>query len=1196
VGVLALALAGWAAHGRGAGPITFGFESSSVGAFTPLTQTAGGVTARFSVRSGPGYAVQNAGVLFVNLSQFSGNFLYPNAGTVDPLTIAFSEAVTSITLTFATVEIHAASSMHLNAFMGATQVGSAIGPSALLTGDTYPQGAVTFSGQPFDRVEVWVPIQNTEPAVAFMIDTIVVNTVGPPAPVLRASWQLEENDGQTVTDGIGGFVGQLGSTPSADVNDPPWIPGRTGSGLAFDGAQYVAVATDPALSPSRITVEAWVKSPFVVTPHQYLLAKGANATCTAASYGLRVGNTGGLEFVVARPGGTGLVSPESPDIWDGRWHFVTGTFDGITAHLFVDGTELATGTTAPDAFSIDYSAPDQRLGIGSYLGGACGPGSLSFMGEIDQVSIWSGALAAAAVNQRYLDLNVPFSTDTTLTAAPSGTSEEGQPVDLTAVVMSSNGAATGTVEFLDGVTSLGSEALTGGVAHLTVTTLAAGAHTLSASFTPAGLFAASVSAPRAHTVAPATSPLTVALHTPTAPVTGVITLTATVSDPPSVKQVEFFADTVSVGVDTTAPFERPWNTGPLAHGSTVVLKAVATDTADRTVESPSVTVTIDHSDTSAPTVTITSPAIGGIVTGIMTVTADAADDRGVTRVEFAEGANGIGTDVEAPYAATMDTTHHPHGTVLGLFATAYDAAGNSTQSARVNVTVHDTSPPVVTVTGPATVEASGPTGAVVHYTATATDTQAAVPVVTCTPRNDTMFPLGATTITCTARDAGANVSLPATAIVSVVDTTAPEIKLPSPFPPVETEDPTGMNVTFVATATDAVDASPAIACTPASGSRFAVGTTPVLCTATDSTGNSVSASFVVTVTRVDHTPPTVVIDAPATVEATGPTGASVPYSLTVSDTQDLAPAATCTPVSGATFALGTTTIRCTATDASGNVSPEVTAPVEVVDRSAPQLTVPVAVTATATDPAGITVTYTVSASDVVDGRVAPICTPASGSVFSVGSTLVSCTATDAHANASSKTFTVTVTLADTMPPVVTVPAATTGEATSAAGAVVTFTATALDNVDGPIAPTCAPASGATFPLGATTVTCTATDSHGNSGTAGFTVAVVDTTPPQRPVWLPVTGVTSKVATLNWSAAPDLVGVSRYRIYQQIRKNAGVTAWQVLADGITGTSFTPPEFKQKNVVHTFVIVAIDRAGNESERSQPLDVDLPKPSGK
>jgi hypothetical protein len=84
---------------------------------------------------------------------------------------------------------------------------------------------------------------------------------------------------------------------------------------------------------------------------------------------------------------------------------------------------------------------------------------------------------------------------------------------------------------------------------------------------------------------------------------------------------------------------------------------------------------------------------------------------------------------------------------------------------------------------------------------------------------------------------------------------------------------------------------------------------------------------------------------------------------------------------------------------------------------------------------------------------------------------------------------------DTTPPVVTVPADMTIEATSASGAVVSYIATATDTVDGSIIPVCVPTSGSTFPLGTTTVSCTATDANGNTGSASFHVIVQDTTPP-----------------------------------------------------------------------------------------------------
>src|SRR5207302_1887544 len=106
---------------------------------------------------------------------------------------------------------------------------------------------------------------------------------------------------------------------------------------------------------------------------------------------------------------------------------------------------------------------------------------------------------------------------------------------------------------------------------------------------------------------------------------------------------------------------------------------------------------------------------------------------------------------------------------------------------------------------------------------------------------------------------------------------------------------------------------------------------------------------------------------------------------------------------------------------------------------------------------------------------------------------VTCMATDAHGNSAMATFTVTV--QDTTPPVITVPDPIVAEATGPDGAKVTFSVGALDKVDGAVTVTCTPASGSTFPLGTTTVTCTTHDKAGNSATATFTVTVVDTTPP-----------------------------------------------------------------------------------------------------
>lgn len=90
--------------------------------------------------------------------------------------------------------------------------------------------------------------------------------------------------------------------------------------------------------------------------------------------------------------------------------------------------------------------------------------------------------------------------------------------------------------------------------------------------------------------------------------------------------------------------------------------------------------------------------------------------------------------------------------------------------------------------------------------------------------------------------------------------------------------------------------------------------------------------------------------------------------------------------------------------------------------------------------------------------------------------------------------TVDIEVLDVTPPTVTVESKTV-EATGPSGANVSYASSAVDNVDGPLVPTCAPPSGALFALGATTVSCEATDAAGNTGHGTGTITVVDTTAP-----------------------------------------------------------------------------------------------------
>src|SRR6185437_2162252 len=94
--------------------------------------------------------------------------------------------------------------------------------------------------------------------------------------------------------------------------------------------------------------------------------------------------------------------------------------------------------------------------------------------------------------------------------------------------------------------------------------------------------------------------------------------------------------------------------------------------------------------TTAPTISLTAPASGATVLGAVKVTATAADNVGVSSVQFqVDGVNTGAAETAAPYVLSWDTTQTSNGTHT-LTVTAKDAAGNSTTSAPVTVTVKNT--------------------------------------------------------------------------------------------------------------------------------------------------------------------------------------------------------------------------------------------------------------------------------------------------------------------------------------------------------------------------------------------------------------------------------------------------------------------------------------------------------------------------
>ena len=536
------------------------------------------------------------------------------------------------------------------------------------------------------------------------------------------------------------------------------------------------------------------------------------------------------------------------------------------------------------------------------------------------------------------------------------------------------------------------------------------------------------------------------------------------------------------------------------------------------------------------------------------------------------------TIVSSPQSGTV----FPLGTTQVTY-TVTDAA-NNTSSCQFDVEVIDNVLPTIVCPSNITANTSAEScGNVVSWTEPAVSDNCTIsPTVTTTHTSGSTFGLGSTTVTYTVTDAANNVNT-CSFVVNVVDNVAPVIVS---CPTTQTVYNTASSCTAAATWTPPTATDN---CTDASsitwtsnynpGATFQLGTNTVNYIASDAAGNQQVCTFDVivvdNVAPVPVCPPTVTVYTPVTSCEAVATWNSPIASDNCTDASSITWTRNYNP--GATFQLGTTQVTYTATDAASNSS-SCTFDVVVIDNVQPTLTCPSDVTVT-TLPSSCENIATWNSATVVDNcTISPTITSshASGTSFGLGTTVVTYTATDASGNTSTCTFNVLVE-DDVDPIIANCPSTITvyTEATTC-DAVATWTApTATDNCTDAAAITWASTSnpGATFPLGTTAVTYTATDASGNNATCTFDVIVIDnvnpildncpsnftvyatsTTCDAVATWTPPT------ATDNCTTTPVLT--------------SDFNSGDVFSIGATTVTYTATDLASNSVTCSFIITVVD----------------------
>ncbi len=905
------------------------------------------------------------------------------------------------------------------------------------------------------------------------------------------------------------------------------VTGMVGTAFSFDGTNsYVQIPDAPALKPTNLTVEAWVKFNSLNSSvsganagEQYMVFKQNTRTGNFEGYYLgktRISGADHFTFQVSSSGGTTVELDSVTTVTTNTWYHVTAVRGTNFAQLFVNG---ALEVQATVSFAQDYGTLPVYFGTS---GQTYWDGKLS--GVLDEVSLYSRALvtneiaaifaagaagkckgAAIVTGPQSQTVNVGSNVLFSVSATGYGTLSYQWKFDGTNLASATNSSLTlSNVQTNNAgsytvVVTNKLAAVTSSVATLTV--LSPPGITTE----PQGQVSECGSGASFSVAATGSAPLGYQWYFNGSAISGATSTGLSLSNVHSAQQGSYAVvvtnsagaitstpAAVLTAVDTTPPVVTMLGANPLTmecHGSlvdpgatandvcagvvavvtnstvnpnavgTYAIKYVATDSSGNSATNVR---TVIVTDTTPPTLTLNGP-------NPMTNECHAAfTDPGATANDLCAGALSV----------NAISTVNPNAVgVYSILYVATDPNGNSATNTRTVVVV-DRTPPVITINGasPLTNECHA---AFSDPGATANDVCAGALSVNAV---STVNPnaVGTYTIQYTATDPSGNTATNTRTVV-VVDTTAPVMTMNGANP--LTNECHAPFVDPGATANDSCAGAVAVT-TNSTVNPNAAGSYTIKYIATDPSGNSVTNSRTVVV--VDTTPPVITMNgaSPLTNECHA---VFVDPGATASDSC----AGNVFVVTNNTVnpnAVGTYVITYVATDPSGNTATN-TRTVVVVDTTPPVMTMNGANPMTNECHAPF-VDPGATASDSCAGAVA-VATNSTVNPNAVGTYTIRYTATDPSGNSVTNTRTVVV--VDTTPPVMTMnganpmtnechaafvdPGATASD--SCAGSVFVVT----NNTVNPNA------------VGTYTIRYTATDPSGNSVTNTRTVVVVDTTAP-----------------------------------------------------------------------------------------------------
>jgi hypothetical protein len=199
-------------------------------------------------------------------------------------------------------------------------------------------------------------------------------------------WRFGESAGTVAADQVGTHTGTYANSPG--LGRPGALFGDPNTAVGLNGtSQYVQMPSDATLNTPTFSVEVWAYPTGGAGTYRGVAASRFYPT----GWSLYAGAGGAWEFWVNS--GSGMISVAGSSVALNTWQYLTGTFDGVTARLYVNGAAVASGPVTA-AYQPQARNPLE-------VGQSEPASNLYFPGMLQEAAVYGSALSATQVQQHY---------------------------------------------------------------------------------------------------------------------------------------------------------------------------------------------------------------------------------------------------------------------------------------------------------------------------------------------------------------------------------------------------------------------------------------------------------------------------------------------------------------------------------------------------------------------------------------------------------------------------------------------------------------------------------------------------------------------------------------------------------------------------------------------------------------------------